>query len=92
MSKVFTYPTGLKVKRLVVKNRSGSILLDVEQYLTRPLFGRILDVEVSGSFIPKGATGAICHESLPVKNFGMNWDAAVRFAKKLRDRLASVAK
>jgi hypothetical protein len=88
-----TYPTGLQADVQDVANRSGTIRLTVERIVKPGRFGlsmcRVGDVEVSGSYIPKGARGVCCHESLPVRTF-REWDAALAFARKLRDRLAKV--
>lgn len=76
-----TYPTGVKYWRVELRNESGSLRIQVEQFAgmkrgsREPVFSEAVgDVAVMGTMIPRGARGLLCHESLPVAEFKVkNW-------------------
>jgi hypothetical protein len=60
------YPTGLETEEVELSNNSRSLLITIEKCIRRNRTGggRIGCYTVSGSVVPRGATGLIRHESL----------------------------
>jgi hypothetical protein len=95
-AKRVVYPTGYTTRRQEYSNASGTLKIQLEQVLS---YGRSLGVgappiggwEVGGSMIPKGASGALCHETLPDGTFRRESDARA-FADKMFRLFAPQAK
>jgi hypothetical protein len=80
-----TYPTGLVCDVWTLENENRTLRLEIDR-LVKPAPGwergaAIGKVELTGILVPKGATGIIRHESLPVRSFGTG-PAALSAAKK----------
>ena len=90
--KKIVYPTGFTTERVQITSPRGRVRLEVERTVKQGRNGiaidQIGDVTVSGSCVPIGATGLICHETLPCITFTIRrhgWDGAwVKAMEKAR--------
>ena len=93
------YPTGMVVRKCVYQNESGTLRVYVEQIVQtgeNALGVKAGMVWVSGTLIPKGATGVCCHETLPTgefypKSYANPMKEARKLARKMFKRFAPEA-